>query len=71
MPLVKSIVHNIGVVIVGLAVAFIGTRLDLVLGLGNFSTMFATIAGALLLIIGFLTRLSATFCFYKKQLKVI
>ena len=71
MPLVKSILHNIGVVIVGLALAFMGTRLDLFLGLGNFRSTFAAIAGSLLLIIGFLTRLWAAFYFYKKQLKVI
>jgi protein-S-isoprenylcysteine O-methyltransferase Ste14 len=71
MPLIKSILHNIGVVIVGLALAFIGTRLDLLLGICNFRSMFAIIAGSLLSIIGFLTRLWATFYFYKKQLKVI
>src|ERR1700757_1304047 len=71
MPLIKSILHNIGVVIVGLALAFIGTRLDLLLGLCNFRSMFATIAGSVLLIVGFLVRVWATFYFYKKQLKVI
>jgi protein-S-isoprenylcysteine O-methyltransferase Ste14 len=71
MPLIKSILHNIGVVIVGLTLAFIGPRLDLLLRLCNFRSMFATIVGSVLLIIGFLVRVWATFYFYKKQLKVI
>jgi protein-S-isoprenylcysteine O-methyltransferase Ste14 len=71
VPVVKSIVHNIGVVIVGLAVAVIGTGLDLLVGLGNFRSTLATIAGSLLLMIGFLVRVWATFYFYQKQMKVI
>jgi protein-S-isoprenylcysteine O-methyltransferase Ste14 len=71
MPLVKSILHNIGVVIVGLAVAFIGTRLDLLLGLHDFRSVLATIVGSLLLIIGFLLRVWATFYFYQNRMKVI
>ena len=71
MPLGKSVLHNIGVVLVGLAVGFIGTRLDLLLGLSNFRSMLAAAAGSLLLIIGFLLRVWATFYFYKNQMKVI
>jgi len=71
MPLVKSILHNIGGVIVGLAVAFIGTRLDLLLGLHDFRSVLATIVGSLLLIIGFLLRVWATFYFYQNRMKVI
>ena len=71
MPLGKSVLHNIGVVLVGLAVGFIGTRLDLLLGLSNFRSMLAAAAGSLLLIIGFLLRIWATFYFYKNQMKVI
>jgi protein-S-isoprenylcysteine O-methyltransferase Ste14 len=71
MPLVKSILHNIGVVIVSLVAAVIGTRLDLPLGLRNFGSILATILGSLLLIIGFLLRVWATFHFYQNRMKVI
>jgi protein-S-isoprenylcysteine O-methyltransferase Ste14 len=71
VPLFKSILHNIGVVIVGLGVAFIGTRLDSLLGLRDFSSVPTAVAGSLLLIIGFLTRVWATFYFYQKRIKVI
>ena len=33
---IKSFLHDIGVVIVGFGVAFIGTRFDLLIGLSNF-----------------------------------
>jgi protein-S-isoprenylcysteine O-methyltransferase Ste14 len=71
VPLFKSILHNTGVVIVGLSVAFIGTRLDLLLGLHDFRSVLTTIAGYLLLITGFLLRVWATFYFYQQQMKVI
>jgi protein-S-isoprenylcysteine O-methyltransferase Ste14 len=70
-PLFKSILHNIGVVIVGLTVAFIGTGLDWLLGLRDFRSLPATLAGSLLLIVGFLLRVWATFYFYQKRMKVI
>ncbi len=71
MPLFKSILHNIGVVIVGLALAFIGTRFDLLLGLRDLRSLPATIAGSLLLICGFLIRVWATYYFYRERMKVI
>ena len=71
MLLFKSLLHNIGVVIVGLGVAFIGTRLDSLLGLRDFRSVPTAVAGSLLLIIGFLTRVWATFYFYQKRMKVI
>jgi protein-S-isoprenylcysteine O-methyltransferase Ste14 len=71
VPLVKSILHNIGVVAVGLIVAFIGTRLDSLLSLRDFGSVPAAIAGSLLLIVGFLIRVWATFCFYRRRMKVI
>ena len=63
--------HNIGVVVVGLGVAFIGTRFDSLLGLRDFRSVSTAVAGSLLLIIGFLTRVWATFYFYKERMKVI
>jgi hypothetical protein len=44
---IKSILHNIGVVIVGLGVALIGAMLDLLLGLREFTSVLTTIAGSL------------------------
>ncbi|HUZ65639.1 MAG TPA: isoprenylcysteine carboxylmethyltransferase family protein [Acetobacteraceae bacterium] len=69
--LFKSILHNIGVVIVGFAIAFIGTRVDRLLGLGNVGSVPATMAGLLLLCAGFLLRVWATFHFYEHRMKVI
>jgi protein-S-isoprenylcysteine O-methyltransferase Ste14 len=71
VPLLKSILHNIGVVVVGLAIAFIGTRLDLLLGLRDFRSVPATVAGSLFLIMGFLLRVWATYYFYRERMKVI
>ncbi|HEX3524568.1 MAG TPA: isoprenylcysteine carboxylmethyltransferase family protein [Stellaceae bacterium] len=71
MPLFKSILHNLGVIIVGLAVAFIGTKLDLLLGLRDIRSVVATVAGSLLLIMGFLLRVWATFYFCQNRMKVI
>lgn len=70
-PITRSVVHNIGVVIVGLAVAFIGTRLDLLFGIPDFRSMVTTFLGSLLLVAGFLLRVWATCYFYQNQMKVI
>ena len=71
MPLFKSLLHNIGVVMVGLGFAYLGTRLDSLLGLRGFSSIWATAAAALFLSLGFLLRVWATFLFYQQQMKVI
>lgn len=71
MNLFKSILHNIGVVIVGLGVAFIGTRLDLLLGIHGFSSVIATVGALVLLTTGFLLRVWATFYFYSHRMKVV
>ena len=72
MPLLESIVHNLGVVIVGLAAGLVGTGFDRLLGLRNFgSFLVATVSGCLFLIIGFLIRVWATFYFYRHAMKVI
>jgi protein-S-isoprenylcysteine O-methyltransferase Ste14 len=67
----KSFLHNIGVVAVGFVFAFLGTRLDLLLGINHFESLFTTTAAWLLLVIGFLLRVWATFHFYKQRMKVI
>jgi protein-S-isoprenylcysteine O-methyltransferase Ste14 len=69
--LAKSILHNIGVVIVGLAVAFIGTRADSLFGIRDFHAVFAIAVAVLLLLIGFCLRVWATFHFYEQRMKVI
>ena len=69
--LLKSILHNIGVLIVGFGVAFIGTRIDALLGIRGFASGFATAVGCLFLSLGFLLRVWATFCFYEHRMKVV
>src|SRR3712207_8145610 len=71
LSLLKSILHNIGVVIVGLGFAYLGTRVDLLLGIKRFHSFLTTTAGWLLVIIGFLLRVWATFHFYQQRMKVI
>lgn len=71
MNLLKSLLHNIGVVLVGLGIAYIGTRLDFFIGIRGFHSRGATITGCLLLALGFSLRVWATFIFYKHQMKVI
>jgi hypothetical protein len=69
--LAKSILHNISVVIVGFGVAFVGTRLDLLIALRDFRSTVAMAGGGLLLCAGFLLRAWATFYFYQLRMKVI
>src|SRR5262245_57283357 len=69
--LVKSVLHNIGVVLVGFGVAFLGIAADSLLSLGGFKSLPATVGGCLLLATGFLLRVWATYLFYERQMKVI
>jgi protein-S-isoprenylcysteine O-methyltransferase Ste14 len=69
--LAKSILHNIGVVIVGLSFAYLGTRVDSLLGIRRFHSFLTAIAGWFLVIIGFLLRVWATVHFYQQRMKVI
>ena len=71
MNLLKSILHNVGVVIVGFAVAYLGRGIDGLFGTSPFHSIFAFIAGGLLLAAGFLLRVWATYHFYQHQMKVI
>jgi protein-S-isoprenylcysteine O-methyltransferase Ste14 len=71
MNLLKSLLHNIGVVLVGLAVAYIGTRLDSLLRVRDCRSLSATVAGCLLLSLGFFLRVWATHAFYEHQMRVI
>jgi protein-S-isoprenylcysteine O-methyltransferase Ste14 len=60
-----------GVVLVGFGVAYLGTRLDLLLGWRQFHSIYATVPGWVLLDAGFLLRVWATFDFYERKMKVI
>jgi protein-S-isoprenylcysteine O-methyltransferase Ste14 len=67
----KSLMHNLGVILVGFGLAFLGTRFDAFLGLRRLRFPFATATAWLLLASGFLLRVWAAFHFYEQQLKVI
>jgi protein-S-isoprenylcysteine O-methyltransferase Ste14 len=71
MNLVKSILHNLGVAIVGLVVAFVGTRLDLLFRIDGFQSVIAAAVGSLLMAVGFLLRVWATYYFYQNRMRVI
>ncbi len=71
MNLLKSVIHNIGVVLVGLAIGYLGTRLDALLGIGSFRSLVATIVGCVLLSLGFSLRAWAGYAFYQHSMKVI
>ena len=69
--LLKSILHNIGVVIVGLGLAYLGTRVDALLGVFTFASPLVKVAALLLLALGFLVRVWATVYFYAHKMRVI
>src|SRR4051812_39723490 len=69
--LLKSILHNIGVLAVGFGVALLGVGLDSFLHINGFRSSYAAMAGLTLLVAGFLLRVWAAFYFYQKQMKVI
>ena len=61
MNLLKSILHNIGVLVVSFAFALIGVGLDYLFGIGRFYTPFTIAVGCLFLATGFLLRVWATY----------
>jgi len=69
--LLKSILHNVGVVLVGFALACLGKVVDSIFGLPAFASAFMTAAGWLLVAAGFLLRVWATFHFYTHNMRVI
>jgi len=69
--LLKSVLHNIGVVIVSLALAYVGTIVDSLLRIPEFSSMLVTVFGALLITLGFLVRVWAAVHFYAHEMRVI
>jgi protein-S-isoprenylcysteine O-methyltransferase Ste14 len=69
--LLKSLLHNIGIVIFSLALAYVGTVVDSLLGLPTLSSKIAATVGVLLLLLGFLLRLWAVVHFYNHHMRVI
>jgi protein-S-isoprenylcysteine O-methyltransferase Ste14 len=69
--LLKSILHNTGVVIVGLGLAYLATLVDSLLGLAAFASPLTKGTGIGLLGLGFVVRVWATFHFYARNMRVI
>jgi protein-S-isoprenylcysteine O-methyltransferase Ste14 len=67
----KSVLHNVGVVIVSLALAFAGTVVDSSLKIPGFSSRLAASFGILLILLGFTLRVWAVFHFYTQKMRVI
>src|ERR1044071_6333513 len=69
--LLKSVIHNIGVVILSLALAYLGTIIDWSLGIPRCTSSLVNVFGVLLVICGFLLRVWATTHFYVHKMRVI
>jgi len=69
--LFKSMLHNIGVALVGFALAYLGSMVDSIFGFPAFTSPIATAAGWFLVAAGFLLRVWATFHFYEHNMRVI
>ena len=67
----KSILHNIGVLLVSLLVAYLGRYVDSLSGIASYSSAVAGIAGCFLLVLGFLVRTWAAVDFYRHGLRVV
>ena len=63
--------HNIGIVMFSLALAYLGTVVDSLLGLPTLSSKLAATVGVSLLVLGFLLRLWAVVHFYNHNMRVI
>ena len=69
--LLKSLLHNVGVVIVSLAFAYLGTIGDSFLRLPRFSSPFLTACGFCSFLLGFLLRVWGAVHFYAHKMRVI
>jgi len=69
--LLKSILHNIGVLLVGFVLAWLGTIVDSHLGISTFSSLPARAVGSMMSALGFLLRVWATVHFYSHSMRVI
>src|SRR5262249_23460574 len=69
--LLKSTLHNVGVIVVGIGFAYLGTAVDSLFGFSAIAFPFAKAVGLLLLGLGWLLRVWATFHFYAHRMRVI
>jgi len=69
--LFKSLLHNVGIVILCLALGYLGTVVDSLFGLPSLSSKLSATVGGLLLTLGFLLRLWAVFHFYNHNMRVV
>ena len=69
--MLKSILHNVGVVIAGIGLAFLGKVVDSRFGFSAIAFPFEKAVGVFLLGLGFLLRVWATFHFYVHKMRVI
>ena len=69
--LLKSTLHNVGVIVVGIGFAYLGTAVDSRFGFSAIAFPFAKGAALLLLGLGFVLRLWATCHFYVHKMHVI
>ena len=69
--ILRSALHNIGVIAVGFGFAFLGSLLDPVLCLSSFKSLWSKILGVFCIAVGFALRLWATYEFYQAQMKVV
>ena len=69
--LIRSILHNVGVVLVGVALAYVGTIVDSLLGIPALASTLLWRVGLVLIVLGFLIRVWATVHFYEHKMRVI
>jgi protein-S-isoprenylcysteine O-methyltransferase Ste14 len=69
--LFKSVLHNLGVLMVGLIFGYLGTRLDALFHFASFRSLVWIAAGCALMAIGFVIRAWATLLFYQRDMRVI
>jgi len=67
----RAVLHNVGVLVVGLGFVYLATRIDSLLGLSRVDFPLAKATALVLLLCGFLLRLWATVHFYAHQMRVI
>jgi protein-S-isoprenylcysteine O-methyltransferase Ste14 len=67
----KTVFVNLGIILIALLAIFFLLKLDTVLGLPNFYSFPWTTIGSIVLFIGIIIRLWASFTFYQNGIKVI
>jgi protein-S-isoprenylcysteine O-methyltransferase Ste14 len=71
MIVLKSILHNLMVVAIGLSLALVGVGVDHWLVINEFRSLTAAVIGGSFIFVGFLIRVCATYLFYERRMKVI